>query len=350
MTSPSCVRGTAEGVDSADDEAFAASTPAEIVFAESVTDLPLFRRVDLGRSGRLLRRCGVVELGRGEVLLEKDRSNDVLYVVLSGSLSVRLESEDGDEVARVVPGQTVGEMSVIDDSPTSAFVVGAEPSRLLAIDEGTFWEFVRSSDEFSTNLLFLLAGRIRKSNGSLTEVSRQKVHFERASLVDPLTGLHNRRWLGEKLPRLLRRHEFTSEPVSVVAIDIDHFKRVNDTFGHAAGDRVLERVAILLRDNLRPTDLVARWGGEEFVAVLPGTPGEGALVAADRVRLAVANSPFEMEGHAFDWHVTLSMGVADTKAGCDADAILAAADAALYQAKRRGRNRVCASGGNPDET
>ncbi|MCI4645637.1 MAG: PleD family two-component system response regulator [Hyphomonadaceae bacterium] len=161
------------------------------------------------------------------------------------------------------------------------------------------------------------------------------------SVIDQLTGLYNRRYMMNQLHQLMKRALIGGKPLSVIALDIDHFKHVNDTYGHAAGDAVLQEIAERLQANVRPVDMVCRPGGEEFVAILPDTEGDRAAAAAERVRRAVAGAVFTLpNGEAID--VTLSAGVA-ILAGMDdtPSALLSRGDKALYLAKNQGRNRVC---------
>ncbi|CCD85700.1 putative diguanylate cyclase (GGDEF) [Bradyrhizobium sp. ORS 285] len=163
---------------------------------------------------------------------------------------------------------------------------------------------------------------------------------KRAATTDPLTGLLNRRGFADASAQLIEREARAERPVSVLIFDIDHFKSINDRFGHAEGDEVLKLFAGVVVDKLRLTDLSGRIGGEEFAALLPCSIEE-AMVAAERVRQAFAASGVVCEDKAVD--TTVSIGVAGGPAGTDLDVLLAAADTALYKAKRSGRNRVEAS-------
>lgn len=160
------------------------------------------------------------------------------------------------------------------------------------------------------------------------------------ALHDPLTGLHNRRYLEERLERELQRAARAGTPLAVLMLDLDHFKRVNDVHGHAEGDRVLARVARLLVDGVRAEDVVARYGGEEFTVVLTGTSEEDARWVAEKLRKGVRRLAVEGGDRAAE-SLSLSIGVAVSPAcGTAAADMLAAADGALYEAKRSGRDRV----------
>jgi diguanylate cyclase (GGDEF)-like protein len=161
-----------------------------------------------------------------------------------------------------------------------------------------------------------------------------------AASIDPLTGLFNRRGFAEASARLIEREASAGRPVTVLILDIDYFKSINDRFGHPAGDEILKLFASVVTNNLRITDLAGRIGGEEFAALLPCSLEEGASVA-ERVRESFAASGLESDDGPVD--TTVSIGVAGGPAGTELEVLLAAADTALYQAKRGGRNRVVAA-------
>ena len=168
-------------------------------------------------------------------------------------------------------------------------------------------------------------------------------HSLELAVTDQLTGLHNRRYMTGQLDALLQRAAAGGAPVSLLVIDIDHFKRVNDSFGHDAGDEVLREFAVRLASNVRAIDLPVRHGGEEFVVVMPDTELEDARRIAERIRLHVAGSPFRVMGGEELLTVTISIGVACSTGADDKPAtLIKRADEAVYLAKTKGRNRVIA--------
>jgi diguanylate cyclase (GGDEF)-like protein len=158
-----------------------------------------------------------------------------------------------------------------------------------------------------------------------------------AASIDPLTELFNRRGFSELCARMIERETAVGRPLSVLLFDIDHFKSVNDRFGHPAGDEILKLFASVLLHALRVTDIVGRIGGEEFAALLPCSTEE-AVIAAERVRTTFASAGVQVDDVAVP--TTVSIGVASGENGIDLNAMLGAADTALYRAKRGGRNRV----------
>lgn len=158
--------------------------------------------------------------------------------------------------------------------------------------------------------------------------------LEALASTDGLTGLKNHKAFQTALAELHRDAAQINVPLSLILLDVDHFKNYNDTFGHPAGDEVLRTVATILKQHGRRGDIAARYGGEEFVIVLPNTPAAEAIKAAERVRQAIADHPWQQGG------ITASLGVAELKAGYDRHDLISQADLALYAAKRTGRNQV----------
>lgn len=294
--------------------------------------MPLFKGVDLWAVRPLLERCSEVDMATGTVLISPHTQNQHVFLLLKGRLTVHL-APDQPPLAMLERGECVGEMSLFGSEVASAFVICSEPSRLLIIDDATFWDLINASHEIAINLLTILSRRVRSGNQSIGEKE------ERAT-VDALTGLRNRRWLDEAFGREVARAETQQQALCVAMSDVDKFKVFNDTHGHAAGDVVLRTVAKVLRDGSRPKDLVARYGGEEFSVLFPDTPLDDAEAACDRLRQAIAASECVHEGTALP-RVTASFGVAQRKPGESLAELIARADAALYQAKASGRDRVC---------
>ncbi len=177
-----------------------------------------------------------------------------------------------------------------------------------------------------------------------TDFLREKLdHSLELAVTDPLTGLNNRRYMTGQLDALVSRAGRGGEPVAVLVMDIDHFKSVNDGFGHDSGDEVLREFAVRLAMNVRAVDLPCRYGGEEFVVVMPGTRLENAHQIAERIRRDVASAPFRIMGGKETLAITVSIGVAASLGGYDTpDALLKRADEAVYEAKSKGRNLAIA--------
>jgi diguanylate cyclase (GGDEF)-like protein len=204
---------------------------------------------------------------------------------------------------------------------------------------------VPTFDKIGGAVFVLLAVAASTLLGRVIEVSNRRAYaleleLHRDARTDSLTGVENRRAMQERGRVELKRTNRSGDPVSVILCDLDHFKNINDEYGHEAGDAVLTRVAAVLRRALRESDALGRWGGEEFMAVLPGTDARGAADVAERMRAAIAETRFEGLAET----MTISLGVASSEQFNDPamewDLLIKEADQRLYRAKREGRNRV----------
>jgi diguanylate cyclase (GGDEF)-like protein len=201
---------------------------------------------------------------------------------------------------------------------------------LLHPHDGSIWVTM-----FSVELVLYAVGTVFVIFMLVSE--RTVTAHKTAASMDPLTGMFNRRGFAEATSRVIEREANAGRPVTVMIFDLDHFKSINDRFGHPAGDEILKLFATVVLNTLRISDLSGRIGGEEFAALLPCSLEEG-VVAAERVREAFADSGIVVKEGPVD--TTVSIGVAGGPAGTELEVLLAAADSALYQAKHNGRNRV----------
>lgn len=306
--------------------------------------IALFRGIDSESITDLLPQCGRIDVQEGDVLLSPQRENRCVYIVLSGRLSVHLGSIDAPKIADLGPGQCAGEMSLIEDKDPSAFVVATEDSHLMVISHTILWRLVDRSHTFCKNLLVVLSERVRSDNEYIASSLGVLRQAERNAHTDALTGLGNRLWMRTMFEREVTRALHSKKSLALMMVDVDNFKIFNDRYGHIAGDRVLVAVAEALREYLRPTDLIARFGGDEFAVLLPDLQLKQARQAAERIRQQVgALSPASLSTA-----ITVSIGVACRTAEDDVATLIQRADAAMYQAKEAGRNRV-ATGGALDE-
>jgi diguanylate cyclase (GGDEF)-like protein len=307
---------------------------------EQLRGLELLRGMGPELLDVVMARCPVRDLRAGMTLLAAGQTNAEIFVVLRGELNVFLDDSRSEPVATLRAGDTVGELSVLDKKPASACVVAHEHSSLLCIDEAMFWHIVHASHGFAVRLMLKLADRLRANNSTVQANRELCAHFEAVALSDALTGVHSRRWIDETLPRLCDRHRFDGVPLTVALVDVDHFKRINDQFGHQTGDIVLCELARTMRSRLRPTDFIGRFGGEEFLLVFPRTSLAGAAIAAERLREAVRVTVLKMREGTQIPCATVSIGLAEMQSGQDVQRLLQVADTALYRAKHNGRNRV----------
>ena len=436
--------------------------PAALATTDELKQLHLLKSVDPSVVEAVLGDCPVQELMPDEPLIKAGEASKHLYLVLSGRLRVHLSPQDASPVAVIEPGESVGEISIMDHQPASANVIADTRARVLVVDERTLWQLIQRSHAVAYNMLFTLAQRLRYGNSVINQIKKllreyeydatvdpltglynrrwldnmlmrlmqrcrsshqpfsaimididffkqyndthghiagdralrtlshchtrarvlvvdertlwqliQRSHavaynmlftlaqrlrygnsvinqikkllreYEYDATVDPLTGLYNRRWLDNMLMRLMQRCRSSHQPFSAIMIDIDFFKQYNDTHGHIAGDRALRTLSHCLMNNLRPKDLMTRYGGEELIALLPGSNLEDARQVAERLRIAVGLADISLSDGTKLPSLTISLGIAQMHPDDTPERLIAAADAALYRAKRGGRNRIC---------
>lgn len=287
-----------------------------------------------------LEECAIKTIAADDLLLSPDRPNLHFFVVLSGSLQVHLDSVDQQALTTLAAGDCVGEMSILESRNPSAYVMAVEETELLMIPHDTLWAMINVSHAIARNLLVILSQRVRSDNRIIADSVVIMRQYERKSVTDALTGLYNRHWMEDMFRRELRRCRIGEKPACLIMIDVDAFKTFNNEYGHLVGDHALCCVADALRDHFRPTDLIARFGGDEFAVLLPDTTFENALMVAERVRKGVSDAKSsDIEGAASS--VTISLGVAQADSADSLETLFERADEALYRSKLRGRNRVC---------
>jgi two-component system cell cycle response regulator len=299
----------------------------------------------------------------GRLLIVDDRpsSTERLTAALSRTQKVQVESDPAEALFKAAEGEfdlvlvslgfrdydalrLCGQLRSLERTRHTPLLLIAEPedrNRLLrGLDLGVNDYLMRPVDR--NELVARVRAQIKRKR--YAEGLRDSVQATmEAAVVDSLTGLNNRRYLDSHLAAMVGQATAAGRPLSLMALDIDHFKRVNDTYGHAAGDDVLRGFAARVKSAIRGVDLMCRLGGEEFVVVMPDTAKDVALRVAERVRGLVEATPFVIEEGRRSIAVTVSVGVSERGRDGDASALLRRADEALYQAKAEGRNRVRAN-------
>jgi two-component system, cell cycle response regulator len=248
------------------------------------------------------------------------------------------------DLARFDGLRLCGQFRAVERTRLTPLLMLADPedrSRILrGLDLGVNDYLLRPIDRNET--LARVRTQVRRKRYADSLRSNVQAAMEMA-VVDPLTGLNNRRYLESHLAGLLDQAAQRGRPVSAMILDIDHFKKVNDSWGHDAGDEVLRVFAARVKHAVRGADLMCRFGGEEFVVVMPDTRQAVAKIVAERIRAAIAGAPFPIDKGARTIPVTVSIGLAESRRDDAPDALFRRADQALYQSKKDGRNRVTAT-------
>ena len=274
----------------------------------------------------------VEQYAPGSLIVRQDDPGDAVFLIAGGWVQVvaRLD-RDGvvteTELARLDPGETFGELSLLDGRTRSASCVAAEAVTCLRLGRDDFLAALERHWPLSQALLGVLAQRLRYADARLAEHAR-----------DPLTGLYNRRAMQEMFQRELARMQrqgktpgAATSPLAVLFIDVDAFKAVNDRFGHSMGDEVLRSVALTLTGATRAADLVGRYGGDEFVLILPDSGDTGVSTVTARIRAALEQPP----AHGIPVSLSIGATLVDTSQATDLDTVLRAADEAMYRDKLR---------------
>src|SRR5512133_238449 len=283
----------------------------------------------------------------GEIIFLEDEPGDGMYIIQSGQTAV----VKGDLHAPIIlgfrgSGGMIGEMALLENQPRSATVVALEPTLLLGISLDAFYRLSSRNPRFSLKMMGMLSSRLRNSDDQLNQVAMHARQRDEALEGlrdqvnrDPLTGLFNRRYLEVILTQAVSRARSEGTQVGILMLDVDHFKHVNDTYGHPAGDAVLQALAKLLGKCVRAEDVICRYGGEEFVVVMPGARRTVVQERAETIRQGFQEARVIHQN--VEIAVTLSIGAALFPTHADTgESVLACADQALYQAKQTGRNRV----------
>ncbi len=250
-----------------------------------------------------------------EILLKKNVTADIMKVLFGFFVSIPVITL----VSILISRRVNGELNVFFSFLKQADEVGAE----IDLEELQLKEFQDLG---------------KATNRMITKRREAEEKLEQLSRTDPLTGLSNRRDMIEKINLEIKRVCRSNEVFSFILIDIDYFKQVNDTYGHDAGDAILWGVSNLLRNEARETDTISRWGGEEFLILLPNSDTDGAIATAEKFRECVQNKEFLYDEQRIK--ITLTLGVSTWQNGLTYEQLLIMADSALYQGKKFGRNRV----------
>lgn len=273
--------------------------------------------------------------GREVVLLEASRTEEIQNALDRGRIDLVLMDYE-------MPGKSgmdwLPEIAKRQLAPVVMLTgSGTEEVAVQAIQEGAVG-YLSKNNLSQEKLVDTIDAALDKWT-RLQQARADKEELERLANFDLLTGLYNRQAILSKLRELINSAKRYKEDFSLSMLDIDHFKRVNDRYGHLTGDEVLEKIATLIRRNIRDTDVAGRYGGEEFIIILPQADLSSALVVNERIRSVIENAEMkDSVGNVFA--ITVSLGLSSWEPGEDAHSLISRTDEALYKAKQNGRNRV----------
>jgi len=282
------------------------------------------------------------ELAAGEVLFDLGDDGEEVYLVHSGQIAIYIpaasQAQAGPALRYFTPGEMFGEMAILENQPRSTSARAERGSVVLGLGKECFERLMNEFPDFAENLSSALSSRLRYTTELIRELRKALEEIRWLSITDGLTGLYNRRYFFEQAEKEVERAQRYRRPVAAIMLDVDFFKRVNDTFGHAAGDEVLREVALCCRREVRELDILGRYGGEEFAILLTESDMDQAQQVAERLRTRIESMVIPIKGH--DLSLTVSLGLAELKVSESVESLLDRADQALYSAKQTGRNRV----------
>lgn len=314
---------------------------AQIRFdAAELESIPLFKFVALECIEGILAHCTVLELPRGERFEPAGPLDKCFYVLLSGRLALHFDVKEREDPLFLEKGDIVGETFIADQSGVPFLLVADEACRIMVMEEDLIWSLAQFSHAAACNMLGILFKRRREPQPETFSGSVWEYAFQDSGIVDPLTGFHTRSWLDGVLKRQMSRSVTCGKPVSLVMVDVDHFREFNEKHGRLSGDRALHAVAKAVRNHLRPAELVARYGGDTFAILLPDADSATARIVAERLRLRMTNTVIDMLDGRVLPPLSLSAGLAQAEPGMGAHELVEIALAALDRAQAAGGNTV----------
>lgn len=305
------------------------------VTEDDLAELRLLAGANIAAAAYLLRECPVLTLSKDEVLLRPDTPNHTLYVLLRGRMRVHLGSLRSEPIYIIEPGETVGEMSIVGEEPSPAYVIADEFARVLCIEQEVFWSLVYTEHAIARNVLWMVVERMRASRALMHDGLLLRQHPRSPSKLDDLTGVHNREVFENMLHRQMMRCVMGDKSLTLMIVGIDGILRFVREFGVEAGNQAVSVVAKVLHENLRPTDLIGRMSESQFGVVLSECNAEAAAMVAKRICGEIAESVIEMADASILPPITVSVGIAEASDSETGDSLIVSALESLTLARKR---------------
>ncbi len=313
-------------------------------FLKSVAIFSLLEPEETEKIAAALRR---VEAPAGSVLFRQGDDGDELYIVQRGAIASSIELPDGAsrEIALFHAGDFFGEMSIFEEAPRSATCQAKEDSVVLSLRDEEFFAFISAHPQIAIKVMYrmlnIVTQRLEKTGAFLADMVTWGEKARKRAITDELTGVYNRRFLEDVMPDYLRTAQGTNSPLTLIMVDLDRFREINEAYGNQMGDRAILEAVSAFRRHLSEKDIIARYGGDEFTVLLPQTGLERAAEIAEAICREVRELTFLRDAGGAITRVTTSQGIASyPDCATDLRSLRLAADEALYRAKDTGKDRV----------
>lgn len=314
-------------------------------------DVEIFSMLESDELEQIVDYFDLVEIDEGKKLFKQGDKGNELYIVKSGTIatSIALPDDGEKEIATFNEGSFFGEMSIFEDAPRSATCFSKEKSVLLGLEKNEFFEIIDrypgTAIKMMYRMLNVTTGRLRDTGEFLSDMVHWGETASKRAITDEFTGAYNRRFLDDAIVKQVEVAKMNKTDLSLVMVDLDYFRIINDNYGHDVGDQLILEIVKIFNKHLRETDMLARYGGDEFTVLMPETSIEEARNVVENVRKEIneLDTLESLDGPVNK--VSTSQGVSSLPEFADSlESLKKMADDSLYKAKEGGRNRVFCSG------
>jgi diguanylate cyclase (GGDEF)-like protein len=295
----------------------------------------------------IAKKLSLLKVKKGDIICKQGDKGNELYIIREGEFngSIQLPSGKLKEIVTFHAGDFFGEMSIFENAPRSATCLANNEGAIYRLHKKDFFSLIQSEPEIAIKIMYRMLNittqRLRTTSKFLSDVVRWGDEASKRAITDEFTGAYNRRFLENSLDDYLEAAKQGGKPLSLIMTDLDYFRQINEAYGHDIGDKTILEIVKVFKKHLRDTDILARYGGDEFTVLLPDTSLEKAFNVAETIRKEVEKIDLLHELNGPVTTLSTSQGIASyPETAKDLQSLRKKADNALYMAKESGRNRV----------